>query len=283
MTAMLVTIAAMSGLSAARSRLREVEATSSTSEARFYAECAVEMGLHAISHDSDWRDTYTNDEWQPVRPIAGGGYSWKIVDEEDDDLDAGQPGPVRLYGKGVIGDAMRVYSVELKPRAPANLLDNAGFESGARGWSCRGGCDIEPGTISSHGGVAYALVTDRVGLDAGVYYDLTSQITNGETYYVEAWISSLVPGRKVELVVDATGGRQTRTFQTNYFDADWRKVSGSATLGWSGTLNEAYLKIYPPLSFVDFRVDDVLLVEGNSPPDTKMVPVPGSWRREAGT
>ena len=280
MTAMLVTIAALSGLSTARSRLRSVDTASHTTRARFYAESAVEMGLHTLGADSNWRTTYRSGEWISERDIGTGGYAWKLVDEVDNDLGAGLDDPVRLYGKGVVGDAMRIYSVELKPRAVPNILGNSGFEAGTRGWDTEGACELALSTGDPYRGEACGRVTNQFGIDAGIYYDITSQVTKGASYYVEARVGGLGISPNLDILVDATGSQQSVRLGSRFLATGWQKITGNTTVTWSGTLNRAYLKVSEPFPISTYYVDEVVMVEGDAAPDTPMVPVPGTWRRE---
>lgn len=283
MTAMLVTIAALSGLSAARSRLRAVETASYTTRARFYAEAAVDMGLHAVRVDSNWRNNYTNDEWVSERTMGSGDYAWKLVDEEDGDLAGSSAGPVRLYGKGMAGDATRIYSVKLKPRAAPNLLGNCEFDVGTNRWAGLGNCDLVIESTNPNSSPTYLKVTHRANSSAGVYQDITSKITNGTTYYTELWRSGLGLTNRFEIILETTDGTQTIHFDVSPPGLGWRKASALLTPTWTGTLKRAYWKFYAPLAPIDFWIDDVLLVEGTEPPETMMVPIPGTWRREAGS
>lgn len=283
MISMLVAIASLSGLSVARSRLRAVETASHTTRARFYAESAIEMALHTIGADSNWRNTYTHNEWTAERVVGNGGYAWKLVDESDGNLANDSEDPVRLYGKGVVENAMRIYSVELKPRPVANLLDNTEFKVGTRGWDSLESCNLTVSSTSPYSGPTCLWVNSRADPSAGVHQDITSKITNGTSYYVEVWRGGLGLTNRIEIILETTDGTQTTALNVSPPGLGWRKASGVLTPTWTGTLKKAYWKFYAPLAAIDFWIDDILMVEGTQPPQAAtMVPVPGTWRREAG-
>ena len=104
-TAILVTVIGLSALMTIRIERTYSEGTSDLAQARMHARSAIEIGIHRIDTDLDWRNTYVSGvPWEEDQPIGNGTYTLEGVDQDgnlaDDNTD-----PVVLTGTGVQGQA----------------------------------------------------------------------------------------------------------------------------------------------------------------------------------
>lgn len=283
MTATLVAIIGFSALAVTRVELRSAESGNDLVTASFCAQSAIEMGTLLLANDSSWRTTYTHDVWLSEQSLGNGTYTLKLVDESNESLTADTSAPVRLYGRGMAGDAVRTYSVLLEQDLAAqNLLSNPGFENGTSGWYLLspGDADMELDKSDPHSGAACVSLSDRDYRWNGPAQDITSAVENGTTYEVVFWVnmdSSTDDIRGVFRIENAEGDVTYPQFQVTPGEG-WVQISGTITASWSGELSSAELYIGTGADTDDFRADDVTVkVAGSTAP---MVPVPGTWRRE---
>jgi hypothetical protein len=286
MTATIVAVIGISALTITRVELRSGEGTKDMIEARFYAQSAVEMGAFSINDDPTWRTTYSNDTWVAEQPIGNGTYTWKLVDEQDADLGNDPSQPVRLYGKGTAGDAVRIYSmlVDTEVDTP-NLVRNPGMEGGTTGWSGHD-CTVAQYTLSAHSGSKSLEAKNRVDYWAGPCQDITSAVEIGTTYQIEAWVKMSSGPCQARIVMwvgsewpwEGLDGEWLTGPDVWVNDSGWTELTATLTPTWSGSLNAAYVKVDTAWGNTIFYLDDVVLIEevGVQP----LVPLAGSWRRE---
>ncbi|MBU0719303.1 MAG: hypothetical protein KJ749_13725 [Planctomycetes bacterium] len=108
---MLVTVIGLSALALTRVERRTAEGTGSLIQARLYAMSAIEIGLHRIQNDVDWRTTYPNGVWETDQPIGTGTYTLMGTDSDGLPLDNDEMDPLVLTGIGIQGEA--VYSLQV--------------------------------------------------------------------------------------------------------------------------------------------------------------------------
>jgi len=286
MTAIVVTVIGISGLAVTRIQLRSTDGASQVTAACFYAQSAVEMGLHLVNADPDWRTTYTNDTWTTPQPIGLGAYTWKLVDEQDGDLANDATQLVRLYGMGIVGDAVRIYSVLIYEEDPAasNVLSNPGMENVTSDWK-QYDCTVASYTLDQHSGAKSLEVKNRLDYWAGPYQDVSDKIEIGTTYEVSGWMKMSFgssPGRIVMWVGaqwpwEGFNGQWLVGDTTWVNDSEWTKVAAELTPTWDGTLNAAFMKIGTSSGSTRFYTDDaVMRVAGTS---HRVLVVSGSWQR----
>lgn len=283
MTALFVTVIGLSGVTVARLQLREAEQSRSVNAVRFYAQSAVETGMQFIAADAAWRTTYTHDLWLAQRPIDKGQFTWKIVDEVNLDLQVDPSAPVRIYGMGMLGGAVRVYSVLVQPDLLYNLLANPGIENGPADWA---GHDCTVSTYSSdvHSGSKSLIAKNRIDYWSGPFQIITDKITIGETYQIESWVKTSGLPASVRIVMwvgqewpwEGPGGQWLTGSNTAVDSAGWTLVSARLTPTWAGSLSAAYVKVDTAVGADDFLVDDLVFRVANA--DLNVVP--GTWRRE---
>lgn len=148
--------------------------------------------------------------------------------------------------------ALLLVGVGAQPAAAANLLTNAGFESGSlSGWSCAGGAVV---TTPVHSG-SYALSASDLGKCTQ-----TVTVKPSTTYSVSAWVR----GNPVYLGV--TGGPSTWAAPTAY-----QQLSLTFTSGASQTSAELYLHGWYGAG--TYYADDVVLDgPGGTNPGTPATP-----------
>ena len=123
---MLVAIIGISALTAARIQHRAAAGTDDLAAARVYARSALEIAVHNISQDPNWRTTYGNTNWPKNQPIGNGVYTIEALDPEDGDITTGALDPVELTGVGTMGLATQKIRVRLEADpAPLAVLNTA--------------------------------------------------------------------------------------------------------------------------------------------------------------
>jgi len=285
LTATIVAVIGLSGLTVARLQFRSSEGGNSVTAARLCARSAVELGMHTVANDPSWRTTYTHDAWTAPQAFGGGTIAWKLFDHLYGDLTADYSSPVWLYGKGTVGNAVRIYGVLIQPpdTSALNLLQNPGMESGASGWFGHG-CTVAQHTADCHSGRKSLVAKNRWAYWSGPYQDVTAAIEIGTDYYIECWVKmtgGTYPTRIVMWVGEEwpwegyTG--QWLTGDNIYAGtATWTRITATLTPTWGGSLNAAYVKVDTASGSADFYVDDFLMKVADSGPAA--VPLAGTWR-----
>ncbi len=129
---MLVAIIGISALTTARIQHRAAAGTDDLAEARLYARSALEIAVHNISQDPNWRTTYGNTNWPKNQAIGNGIYSIEAVDPEDGDVTTGSLDPVELTGIGTRGLATQKISVLLEADPPPLAALNTALHAEAQ-------------------------------------------------------------------------------------------------------------------------------------------------------
>jgi hypothetical protein len=163
---LLVMVIGLTALLAVQVEGRGADLTVAVAKADVYAQSWVDVTLNKLCSDPNWRTTYTNNAWTVAQTVGDGVFSFKLADEIDGNLanDANQP--ARLYAKATVGDAVRIYSVGVKPYVPPNLLSNGDLEAGTRYWS-GSGCTLQARTDDVHGGAQSLYVGSRTNANSG--------------------------------------------------------------------------------------------------------------------
>jgi hypothetical protein len=286
---LLVMVIGVSALVAARVQAQAAESTNHIAAARLYAQSALEIGMYWLCADPYWRADFPHDQWLAEESIDEGTCTWKLVDQINGSLTLDTAAPVRLYGKGVCGEAVRVYSVLVQPESatalPANLVDNGDLESGLTPWIAMGDCDLQWDNSQAHTGTACLWVKNRVDYLAGARQDIVDEITNGATHSVSVWARNkdFPENVLVSLWVLTEYGWRRFDAALATVGGTWTEVAGKFTPSWPGTLQQAYFKVETEWSNQEFWIDDAVMIEeqdaGSAPP---LRFVRGSMRREVG-
>jgi hypothetical protein len=285
MTATLVTVIGLSALLAARVELRASQTTNSIAEARLHARSAIEMALELMNTSANWRSTHTNNVWTTDRDIGpAGSFAYKFVDPADGDLANNLADPVKLYGRGVVGETARVYSLQVEFDAsaiPTNLLPNPGVEGSTLSPWYGTSCTVAKVGTPVHSGSSAVLGSARLFSWAGPTLDVVG-LENGVTYNVEAWMrvaTGTDTARPVLFFKTSTGNSSVLGGTAAITSVGWSKLSTEFTATWTGTLNQAFLVFSTTAGVASLYVDDVLMIRADAVP-IPAYPVRGTWRWE---
>jgi hypothetical protein len=135
--AAMIGVIGLSGMLAARIQQRGVALGNDWNEAAFLAQSGIELGIARINADPNWRTNYVSGVESAAIPLGSGSASFKLVDAAlglpggDGSLNNNSFDPVRLYGYGRVGDAVRVFSVQLIGATPLDALRTCMTAKGA--------------------------------------------------------------------------------------------------------------------------------------------------------
>jgi len=125
--AVLLATLGFSAMTTIRINTRKTTGTNDWTEAGILAFSAVEYGIRIINSTPLWRTTFPSGTIASLfeRSLGRGTFSLTLVDEEDGDLTDQIADPIRLYGMGYVGDAVRVHSVLIQPNTGLDILRSA--------------------------------------------------------------------------------------------------------------------------------------------------------------
>jgi hypothetical protein len=121
----LVSVMVMGVVITNRLNARQVSQGNDALRAEALAESAVEYALAKLAADANWRTTYTNNVESPSVAMAGGTMAFKLVDESTGSLTSNPTNPVRIYGVGKYGKAIKAFSVQAAGKAGLACLNAA--------------------------------------------------------------------------------------------------------------------------------------------------------------
>lgn len=111
---LIVAMIGLSSMMSARVHLKEAANTCYKEEAQHLASSGIELGLHRIEEENDWRSAYTHNVESTAWNLGNGTVTFKFFDDDgnlnDDDSD-----PVRLIGIGRINGITFQESILLMP------------------------------------------------------------------------------------------------------------------------------------------------------------------------
>jgi hypothetical protein len=129
--ALIVSVIGLSALAAVRVQRLGAEGTNDLVAARFYARSAIEMGLHWIRSDPNWRDNRPNGVWAANVPIGNESFTLEGTDPDALPLNNDLNEPLVLTGIGVKGDARYKLQVTLVPESQALTCLEVALHAGA--------------------------------------------------------------------------------------------------------------------------------------------------------
>jgi hypothetical protein len=279
-TSMLVAMIGMTGLTVTRLQFKGNTASRNMAKARIMAQSAVELGLYTIKNDDDWHTTRENDTWVTDRVFSGGEISWKIVDEESGDRSINPERILRLHGRGISGNATRIFSVELVPVIYENVMSNDDMSDGISPWQVSGDTGIS--MVDDSGRTdATSLKVEITNANEGTFTDITHLIKHGEDYDMAVWVNALqaaIYELKLTITTDVESVEQTIDAQFAT-DSTWTKLGAIRKLAWRGDLQGAYLSVSCTSANNAFMIDDGHFAIHDNAPKPIFVD-PRSWRRE---
>lgn len=159
-TALIVSVVGFAAFRQFQLKERTTHLERDWNEAGVLAHSAVEWGLVQISRDYWWRETFLerqDESFSEELPWGRGGLRWRLHDPVDGDLTDDPADPVRLFGRGRVGDSERVYSCWAWPTGqPLDVLRSALHASGQV--TVQGVLDVREGPLSTN---------ERLRIDAG--------------------------------------------------------------------------------------------------------------------
>jgi lysophospholipase L1-like esterase len=158
--------------------------------------------------------------------------------------------------------ALRSVPGSIGNQSSSNLLTNGNIESGTSGWSAFGAGSIAVNTSVVHGGTSSLLRSGRTASWNGPSEDVTSRLTNGQSYTASVWMrtQSGAPTGKVTLAVTANGTTNYLGFAQGAVNSSgWTLLTGSRTVSWSGTLTSARFYVETTAGTDNFFIDDASL------------------------
>jgi hypothetical protein len=112
--ALIVGLLGLAGLTLVRLERRHSQSAVRLVEAKRLAQAAVDLALHELDNDSNWRTNNRHDAAVPPRRCGGGTISWRILDPLDGDLSNAKDDPIRIEATGRVGTAAWVHGVDVK-------------------------------------------------------------------------------------------------------------------------------------------------------------------------
>jgi hypothetical protein len=124
---MMLAVIGYTTLTISRTRTRELVGANNWVEAGHLAFSAVEYALALMERTTLWRTTYPHGTEVPAltKNLGNGSFEVVLVDEDDGNLADQGSDPLRLYGIGRVGDAVRVHSVVIQPEHGLDILRTA--------------------------------------------------------------------------------------------------------------------------------------------------------------
>jgi hypothetical protein len=281
---MLVTILALASVAVVRNlsaSVRTAQQVEKAGQITLSGARVMHLLLNRRSDWANWRSVHTSGQWYHVS-LGDETFYYRFVDETDGVLADDATQPVRLYVRTDMSDSRRVASVVLRPEAPENLLANGGFERGLVGWRLPWSYltdVISPGRTGDH----CALVSHRDDWYHGITQDVDPLVLEkGQSYEIQAWVRTVSDaGTPMKITLALTADGTTYVHSANRtVTTSWRKLSGTVTADWSGTLTG--VRFYVENSWTgeepDYRVDDCVLRRHVT--SYPLTPEPGTWRAE---
>jgi hypothetical protein len=102
---MVVAVIGMSALMAVRVERQSAQVSGDLTQARYYAESAIQVGLGIMQNDPQWRTNLMSGPWRVDEPLGTGRFSLEGIDPLDGNLADSAAEPVELTGTGVSGSA----------------------------------------------------------------------------------------------------------------------------------------------------------------------------------
>lgn len=281
---MLLAVIGLAAMAVARAEVRTLQRNQEMYQARRLAEAGVEIALHTIEQDADWRNTYTSDQFVADQSFGDGTFKWKLVDEADNDLANNETDPVRIIAWGTRDGATQKVSTIYAPGSElgVNLVTNGDFEDGLTKWSAVS-CVAVADSATPHLGIAGAKLTLRGSSSAGLQQVVTNSIENHHAYDIELFARAASGSAKVQVsfIIDSTG-EGVRTINegvSTSVTTTYTKVNVTLNPTWTGTLNSAKLRVHTGIGSDSFFLDDVLIVKTVTK-EGPMGVVNNTWQRE---
>lgn len=153
----LIALLAISAAMAARLTLKSVAVQNDGAAAAALAESAVDYALSKLAADTNWRTTYSNGSETARISVGRGTISFKLVNEGlgltpgAGSIATNTFDPVRIYGYGRVGSAVRIYSVRLRGATPLDVMRTTIATAGEYQQAAGGILTTVGGPVSANG------------------------------------------------------------------------------------------------------------------------------------
>jgi hypothetical protein len=182
----------------------------------------------------------------------------------------GTPGDplTRQYNGGaaaVVLENVHIFQHDL-PAPSSNRLTNPGMEAGTQGFEAITGATLSSASTPVHqGSLSLRAVRNSASNESGLRQNVTAQLSKGTPYKLSAWVrkttQDLPYDVRLQLRLSSTGSG-VQTFSAGVFpisSTQFRRVKGTVTPTWSGTLLSAYWECTGVDKFQEIYVDDAEL------------------------
>ena len=112
LTASFVTAVGLAGVAASRVQLRTSGSSDKSTAARLSALAAIEIGIHMVRNDTNWRSTLGSGNWITDQPFADGTFSLDAIFDDLADSDPDND-KLTLTGTGVYGQSVHKTEVSI--------------------------------------------------------------------------------------------------------------------------------------------------------------------------
>lgn len=160
----------------------------------------------------------------------------------------------------------------------ANLIDNPGAEASvltSSPWyavSCTGSVNL----LIKKSGLQSFYISGRNSTDDFLAQDVTSKLQSGVAYYTEAYVRGGSNQNdhftvKLKVVSTGTGTQYFDLTNTDAPSANFKMLSGTQTISWTGSLTQAELYVFCDNPSESYYVDEVIMRVHNAPSNTKVI------------
>jgi len=257
---------ALTAIIVVRIQRRTAAATTAATTVRITAQSIIDLSLHKLAENANWRRNHTSGSWTAIAGIDSKNWAYMLEDEKDSLLENDPYDSVRLHVRAEVDGALRIYSVLLRPAEPVNLLSNGDMESGITNWAEYGtSCQLIACNSKFHTGKWSIGVVNRQDKNTAMITNLSPEdLTSGSSYQCEMQVMAddKDTNIKVKMVITSTvSGTKSFSFTKPVNEADkfWIKISGTLTPTWEGSITSAYLKVRDKETDENFYIDDASL------------------------
>lgn len=291
MTATAVFVVGVAGLLAVRVQIGAGGDTRDVTAAQFLAHAAIELALLKLETDPYGYVGPPAPGWQSASALERGSCTWRLIDEGTGNVALRADGVLRLHGKGMVGNASRIISVQLVARdaqAAANLITSGDMESPIV-WETLSACDYEYlrdfGGQLPHSGQWFLYVKNRATSQRTALQDITGKLTgSGQAFDMEAWALAEDDDEQARFVfvmqTSSSGGLYVTSVPAQTIvKKTWTHITASHVLTWTGTLQRAFFGLATMSSTQEIAIDDLVLVpQGSTGVEIRVVP--GTWLQD---
>jgi hypothetical protein len=157
-----------------------------------------------------------------------------------------------------------------------NLIDNPGAEDATTSPWYGVSSSVFRATWFTKSGNASIYSYNRNSTGDYPAQDITNKLQNGVTYYTEAHVRTGEDNYddftvKLKVVSSGSGTQYFNLTETASTNTSWKKITGTQTITWTGTLTQAEFYVYCDDYNETPYVDDVIMRDDNAPSGVKTI------------